>query len=255
VSNAAQVIAKARRYLGTAETPPGSNRGPDIDRWQRFWGMSGQPWCGMFADAMFREAGVDDDDMGHPSTWTIYANARAKGRLRPEPVPGCFVVWDPGPRGHVEIAVRRVAPGIWRTIGGNTGDMVREHDRSVAGAYFCVPSALTAAPSPPVYRTEYSWQDLDAKPVMHGPWATKSSREAAIARWVAAHGNPGHVRRGRIMRRVNGVVVPRWVFWTGQRAASPWLASKARRDADLERVRAQRPGHRFRTVSRRVRVT
>lgn len=201
----------------------------------------------MFCDAMYREAGVDDDGLAHPSTWFMYDIARKQGQLRPEPVPGGFIIWTPGAQGHVEIAVNRIGPGVWRTIGGNTGDAVREHNRSIAGAYFSAPSALSEV-AKPTWRTEYGWQDFDAEPVMHGPWATEAYRERGVAAWVAKHGNPGHVRRGKLV--VGGKTG--YVFWTGQRARSPWFSTKRKRDTDLAKIKSQRPGHRFRTLNRRV---
>lgn len=255
-----QVIARARAYLGVYESR-GRNRSPTIDRWAGRWGYSydspdddGPPWCGIYVDAMYAEAGVDDDGIGSPSTYAIYARAKELGRLRPDPVPGCFVVWRPGMTGHVEIAIRRVGPGVWRTIGGNTGDAVREHDRSIAGAYFAVPRALDAPPEP-VYRTVYWWEDVDAEPVRHGLYARESYREHAVDVWVARHGNPGHVRRGVLsVRDTAGLLVPRFTFWTGPRRRSPDYATRGTRDASLALARAQRPGHRFITRSRRERI-
>lgn len=34
-----RVARQAAKYLGVSEVPPGSNRGPDVDRWQRPWGI------------------------------------------------------------------------------------------------------------------------------------------------------------------------------------------------------------------------
>ena len=61
-----KVVKKAFEYLGVREAPYGSNRGKDIDRWEARWGMQGQPWCGMFTDAMFAEANVDDAKLHEP---------------------------------------------------------------------------------------------------------------------------------------------------------------------------------------------
>jgi hypothetical protein len=55
----ADAVANARRYLGTSESPAGSNRGPQIDKWcQRVYGGTGVPWCACFATCMAWDAGA-----------------------------------------------------------------------------------------------------------------------------------------------------------------------------------------------------
>jgi hypothetical protein len=49
----------ARAMVGVREDSPGSNRGPEIDEWQRACGLVGQAWCGAFAAAALRVGGVD----------------------------------------------------------------------------------------------------------------------------------------------------------------------------------------------------
>lgn len=39
----------ARQQIGTTESPPNSNRGPQIDVWAAFWGLVAAQWCGVFA--------------------------------------------------------------------------------------------------------------------------------------------------------------------------------------------------------------
>ena len=64
-----KAAARAARYLGVTESPEGSNRGSDVDRWQRPWGMGyGWPWCGAFASAMV--------------AWAITARGRAARPVR-----------------------------------------------------------------------------------------------------------------------------------------------------------------------------
>lgn len=52
-----ETIKLALHYVGTTERPPGSNRGPIIDTWQKRFHMLGQPWCGAFVGAMLEIAG------------------------------------------------------------------------------------------------------------------------------------------------------------------------------------------------------
>jgi peptidoglycan hydrolase-like protein with peptidoglycan-binding domain len=51
-------LAYARKHLGVVESPPATNRGPLIDRWNRATGtVTGSPWCGNFANACLMAAG------------------------------------------------------------------------------------------------------------------------------------------------------------------------------------------------------
>jgi hypothetical protein len=47
----------ARNHIGVTEHPAGSNRGPDIDPWERACGVIAAPWCGCFANACLVAAG------------------------------------------------------------------------------------------------------------------------------------------------------------------------------------------------------
>ena len=253
MTNGDKVIAAARTKLGCAESPPGSNSGPCVRQIQSSTGAYGQPWCGSFDKWSYNTAGVDDHGIASASTWQIVHNAQVLGRVRPEPVTGCMVVWRPGPNGHTELFIRwadRSRNLAW-TIGGNTGDMVREHIRDVTGAYFCVPKSLEAVP---VYATTYWWEDPAAKPVRHQLRNTAERREQDIAAWVARNGNPGHVRRGTVSIRRHGKYVPVFTWWTGPRKRSPDFTSKAARDASLKKAAAQ-TGHVLRPRSKRVRVS
>lgn len=44
--------------VGTVERPADSNTGPQIDVWQRTFGIHAQPWCGAFVGAMVNAAGA-----------------------------------------------------------------------------------------------------------------------------------------------------------------------------------------------------
>jgi hypothetical protein len=50
-------LEQAKLYEGTKEHPANSNRGPHIDRWEKWAnGLTGYPWCAAFACGMMREA-------------------------------------------------------------------------------------------------------------------------------------------------------------------------------------------------------
>jgi hypothetical protein len=105
------------------ESPPNSNRGPEIDKWnQRVAGYTGAPWCASFATCMAWDAGA----VGSSSAAVQYIVNMAKAGS------GMFRGWttDPGSvlRGdlaiisctscHVEMVID--SDDAYDTIGGNT---------------------------------------------------------------------------------------------------------------------------------------
>lgn len=146
VDKPGRAIAFGHRYIGVHESPPSSNRGPLIDRWQRRFGFIAAAWCGLFLGNELLAAGVRGVTSRIASVSAIEDDARAHR--------GCFFGWTSGfgtraQRGdavvlfgrgvHVELIVE-VVPGGYRTIGGNTsatkagnqsaGGCVAEHTRS-----------------------------------------------------------------------------------------------------------------------------
>lgn len=232
-----RVVATAARYVGVRENPPGSNRGPLIDKWERYWSMIGQPWCGMFASAVLREADVTD--VSHPATSEICRRGREKGWVTNNPVPGALIVWCGT---HVEILVSPAnADGsTWNTIGGNTADSVARRVRNLAGCTIVVSPELRHA-QPSVERAYYL-EDARVVPKMYGPWATRSGREKAIAGLSA--GNRKAARRVKVGNK--------YAFTLGRRVYGPWLDKQGRDDA--ERVLERRLGRELRPFSR-VRTT
>lgn len=229
-----RVVATAARYVGVRESG-GANRGPLIDKWERYWSMIGQPWCGMFASAVLREAGVTD--VSHPATAIICSRGREKGWVTNQPVPGALIVWCGT---HVGILVSEVSPGVWNTIEGNTSDMVARRVRSLAGATLVVAPELRHA-QPSIVR-EFYLEDQKVTPKLYGPWRTKSGREKAIKSLSAAN--------QRLARRVR--VGGKYGFTIGRRVYGPWLDKDGRDKAAL--VLERRLGRQLRPFSR-VRTT
>jgi hypothetical protein len=50
-------LAFAAGHVGVTEHPAGSNRGVDVDAWERACGVLGAPWCGCFVNACLVAAG------------------------------------------------------------------------------------------------------------------------------------------------------------------------------------------------------
>ncbi len=130
-----ELIAEARKYVGEAEIPSGSNRSIRIDYWnleaigdwRKFpMGGKGAPWCGSFVTAAGRQA------MGHlwpvPQTGTVQAMvdwAKTKGVWSKNNIEAgnLFCLYYPNLKryGHVGIVTGITTEGI-TTIEGNTND-------------------------------------------------------------------------------------------------------------------------------------
>ena len=122
----------ALTFVGVKEQPPGSNRGPLIDKWLEGAGISvppGAPWCMAFVHAMYKFYGVDLG--GWASVGFFQDWAKKKGALVTRPLRGDIVCYDWDSNGwpdHVGIVVRvlalrwknKVFAGWVKTVEGNT---------------------------------------------------------------------------------------------------------------------------------------
>lgn len=136
-----QALAEARRWIGTKEDPPGSNRTP-FGAW---FGLDGVPWCSIFLSYCFARgagytiaegfAGAGCTARGCAFVPTTEAWLRATGMWvgRIEPLPGDIAVynWHGGPPDHIGI-VERAAGGAFTAIEGNSDGAVRRRRRTLA---------------------------------------------------------------------------------------------------------------------------
>jgi hypothetical protein len=118
--------------LGVKEMPKGSNRGVEIDKWERRFGLLGEPWC-----AMFTSIASDKGRVRVPKIWSaralsFYDKRYAVGLKQVQlghykPKPGDYLVFDYGGGfGHVDIVDDYDAEtDTWTLIGGNRDDAVR----------------------------------------------------------------------------------------------------------------------------------
>lgn len=87
-----RALKLAAKYIGVSERPPGSNRGPLIDRWnQDACGMTAVFWCCSFVHGMFKEAGFNLP--GGASVGNVLAAAKTAGWVVSRPRRGdlaCF---------------------------------------------------------------------------------------------------------------------------------------------------------------------
>ena len=233
-----KVAAKGQKYAGVEENPLGSNSGkPYPEKWQAKWGMgTGWPWCGAYADAMYDEAGVDDDNIGHPSTAVMYERAKARpGSIVARAIPGAFILW---PGTHVGIVVRDLGNNTALCIEGNSGDGVRYRTRAYGpgtGAVIVAPKEIRLGHKPTAPARDYFLADDKATPRIVGPWRTRDRREKSLA------GVKAHVRSFRSGRKFYAEIGTPKVY-------GPW-EQKAQRDA-ARKVLEDRLGRRLRPFSR-----
>jgi hypothetical protein len=144
-AGAAAAVKYARSKLGVSEQPLGSNRGPEVDAWTRFCGLTPPVfWCGCFAAFCVVEKGkakVLPGNLIHNERIATLARAGQAG-LRAVPFgearTGDIVSYN---FAHIGLVVGPSKNGRLHTIEGNTGAMglqnngggVFEHtDRSAA---------------------------------------------------------------------------------------------------------------------------
>ena len=119
MATANEILAVARKELGVKESPAGSNR----TKYGTWYGLDGQPWCMMFIQWVFAQAGVELP-VKTASCGTFMRAAQAAGRwVTSNYQPGDVVIYDfpgGGVTDHCGIVVTPLTAGV-RTIEGNTG--------------------------------------------------------------------------------------------------------------------------------------
>jgi cell wall-associated NlpC family hydrolase len=139
-----KALEEARKWLGTKESPPESNRCPPFTTWYQLTG----PWCAMFASYCYRQAGsraIDPHQARYAYCPYIVNDARA-GRnwlaVTRDPKPGDLVLYDwqgNGVADHVGLFEQWTAHASgFRAIEGNTsptsdsnGGAVMRRDRHI----------------------------------------------------------------------------------------------------------------------------
>ena len=122
MARATDILAIARKELGYTESPAGSNR----TKYGKWFGLDGQPWCMMFVQWCFRQAGGQDLLPAlTASCGALMRAAKAKGCwVTGGYQPGDVVIYDfPGNNvktDHCGI-VEQLSGGGIMAIEGNTG--------------------------------------------------------------------------------------------------------------------------------------
>jgi hypothetical protein len=138
-TKAQTILAVARKYLGTTETPPGSNR----TQFGEWYGQNGVAWCAMFVSFCAAQAGIPITVIPK-FAWTPAGAEfyKAKNRWGSTPRVGAVVFYDIAGMGRISHTglVESVLPdGSWWAIEGNTngsgsrtgGEVWRQHRRTV----------------------------------------------------------------------------------------------------------------------------
>lgn len=114
----------ARDHIGVTEHPAGSNRGPQVDAWERACNVLGAPWCGCFANAVLVAAGLPSDFRLRfcPAIEAMAKNGQDGWSWRSTPEVGDLVLYGTPVAHHVGI-VESVSGGQdSSTIEGNTSN-------------------------------------------------------------------------------------------------------------------------------------
>lgn len=234
-----RVVNIASKYVGVKETPMGSNQSTQINKWSAHWGMKAVPWCGTFVSGVLREARVTD--VSHPSTYMICKRAAERG-WNTAPMVGSLIVWCGT---HVGILVEELSPGIWRTIEGNTSNMVAYRTRSIKGATIVTSPEVAKKPTVSSGGRAFYLEDTAARETVYGPWRNKRSRDVMYERLKSR--NPGKlVRKVRIKGKYAVAVGDRRVF-------GPWEAQDMRDKA--KKLLEGNIGRRLRPFSRKKKVS
>jgi hypothetical protein len=126
-------------HVGIHEEPADSNHGPfPIDDCQKFFGLSGVPWCGCLAGFSIKKVGGIDSLCWFPYAGSIREDAIA-GRNGLHDVRwqdadvGCVATFFSGGDDHVGLIRGKsdVDRGILFTVEGNTSSAVRDSDGGI----------------------------------------------------------------------------------------------------------------------------
>jgi uncharacterized protein (TIGR02594 family) len=142
-------ISVAKRYIGKAEVPIGSNSGAFVRACQRYTWLAGTgwPWCVAFVQRCFAESGRKLP-WGTAGAYDLYARGKAAGWAKKTPKANDIAVWNVG-AGHASI-VERYDPvsGNVITIDGNSIDQVRRCLRHISHARGFIRVPVKAKPQP-----------------------------------------------------------------------------------------------------------
>lgn len=200
-----------------------------IDDAQHFWGMGRgtaigpQPWCDMGADKIFRQAGVDDSGLCHPSTAETCRRADRMGGLAPQGGlihPGTLLI---SCGVHITTVVRDRNNGLLDTVECNSDDRLKRGVRAKSWGRLIEPPGLRDGTAVELF--EYWFEDPEFDPEFHGGIDTRARRDKAIA--TGHDGKFAQADADGLVRRVkDGKDFGFWVFTGGDWKWGPWVGKK-----------------------------
>ncbi len=131
-----EVLTEARKWLGTGESPPGSNHNAITE----YYGMDAA-WCCMFIWTIFQKSGHGDLFMNGGKTaycFDVMDWYKTRGKFGSTPKEGALVIY--GGSGHIGI-VESLSGGSYVSIEGNLSDSVKRSTGPSCSAVlgFCYP--------------------------------------------------------------------------------------------------------------------
>lgn len=142
------VMDKALSLVGTVEQPPGSNRGPQIDQWNKAASIPvGSPWCAAFATGMYAYSPKNPFQKGIGSAYKVSEwGKKQKCVVESKGVSmggDIFVILKGDGHGHVGLVACDLGDRV-ATIEGNAGNAVKQLIRKKADlAMFVRPLGLS----------------------------------------------------------------------------------------------------------------
>lgn len=238
-----RIVDLARTQVGVIEQPKGSNRGRQVEVYQRLYGEMyvGLAWCGDFAGWVVNQVLPGYARYASPSTYVMCVIARTN-QLEVPPQPGAFFVICGT---HTGILARRLGGSIWETIEGNSDDQVAVRQRNIAGTTIYGVPGLAKDYRPVVETTTEYWLENPSATEHYGGWAQESGRtkaqkilEARLGRRLRAYNRKGH----KTPYWLEDVAVTRYY--------GPWAEEASRKKA--QKILEERLDHRLRAFNREV---
>ena len=125
--------AKVRKVVKLAEGEVGTREaGDNVQKYGRWYGMNGQPWCAMFVSWVFAKAGAPLPALQSPKGFAYVPTAdeafKKRGQFHKKPRVGDVWLVHGGsyPAGHTGIVVKVEPNGDFWTVEGNANDAVRK---------------------------------------------------------------------------------------------------------------------------------
>jgi hypothetical protein len=129
---ASALASLARDQVGIVEVPPHSNRGSQVEAFQRSTGALGQPWCVSFRQWLDIHVIGSTYAQGTANAYAYAAWAVAHDDVRLVPLIGDAVVYHLG-AGHMGTVVAVGPRVVFVAVEGNEGDAVKLVERSTVG--------------------------------------------------------------------------------------------------------------------------